>query len=117
MRYKITSTGQCIIADQAFMDAHHAGDYEQLADEPTPVSIPQAVTMRQARLALLAAGKLALIAPAIAAMPEPQQSAANIEWEYSNEVQRNNSFVGMLGAALGMTSTELDALFVAAAAL
>jgi hypothetical protein len=79
--------------------------------------VPSVVTMRQARLALLGAGKLALVDAAIDGMPEPQKSAARIEWEYSNEVQRHNSFVSALGPALGMTSTQIDGLFVAAAKL
>lgn len=79
--------------------------------------IPQSVTMRQARLALLGAGKLAMVDAAIDSMPEPNKSAARIEWEYSNEVQRHNGFVEALGPALGMTSAQIDALFVAAAKL
>lgn len=79
--------------------------------------VPDAVTMRQARLALLGAGKLALVDAAIDSMPEPNKSAARIEWEYSNEVQRHNGFVAALGPALGMTSAQIDALFVAAAKL
>ena len=35
--YQITSTGNRIIADQAFMDAQHAGDYTLLPDSPLPV--------------------------------------------------------------------------------
>ena len=79
--------------------------------------VPLAVTMRQARLALLGAGKLSQVATAIAALPEPARTAAQIEWEYSNEVQRQNGIVSQLGPALGLTSAEIDALFVAAAAL
>lgn len=79
--------------------------------------VPDSVTMRQARLALLGAGKLAMVDAAIDTMPEPNKSAARIEWEYSNEVQRNNGFVSALGPALGMTSAQIDALFVAAAKL
>lgn len=79
--------------------------------------VPQSVTMRQARLALLGAGKLAMVDAAIDSMPEPNKSAARIEWEYSNEVQRHNGFVEALGPALGMTSAQIDALFVAAAKL
>jgi hypothetical protein len=40
MRYLINSTGQIIIADQAFMDAHHTGDYT-LVPEPAPPPIDQ----------------------------------------------------------------------------
>lgn len=79
--------------------------------------VPSAVTMRQARLALLGAGKLALVDQAISSMKEPQQSAARIEWEYSGEVQRHNGFVAALGPALGLTSEQIDALFIAAAKL
>ena len=42
--------------------------------------------MRQARRALLAVGKLGAVDAAIAAMPEPQRSAARIDWEYSTAV-------------------------------
>ena len=75
------------------------------------------VTMRQARLALLAAGKLDAVAPAIASMPSPAKEQAQIEWEYSIEVQRNRPFVLALGPALGLDSAALDALFAAAAKL
>ena len=85
------------------------------AAPPTVNGVPQSITMRQARLALLGAGKLSLVDAAIDSMPEPQKSAARIEWEYSNEVQRNNGFVAALGPALGMTEEQIDQLFIAAA--
>lgn len=84
---------------------------------PTVAGIPTRVSMRQARLALLGAGKLAAVDAAIDAMPEPQKSAARIEWEYAAEVRRDNDFVAGLAPALGMTDAQVDALFVAAAAL
>lgn len=82
-----------------------------------PVAVPAEITMRQARLVLMGAGKLTAVDAAIAAMPEPQKSAAKIEWEYSNTVQRHNGFVSALGPALGLTESEVDALFIAGAAL
>jgi hypothetical protein len=83
---------------------------------PSP-AIPQSVTMRQARLALEGAGKLDDVDAAIAALPLPTRKLAQIEWEYSNEVQRHNGIVSQLGPALGLTEAQIDALFVAAAAL
>ena len=79
--------------------------------------VPDSVTMRQARLALLGAGKLADVDAAINSMSEPTRSAARIEWEYSGEVQRHNGFVAALGPALGLTEAQIDALFIAAAKL
>ena len=75
------------------------------------------VTMRQARLALLQQGLLASIQPAIDALDEPHRSAANIEWEYSQTVERTRPFVLTLGEALELTDDDLDALFTLAATL
>lgn len=84
---------------------------------PEPVAVPQIVTMRQARLALLGAGKLTDVNNAINALPSPAKEAAQIEWEYSQEVNRQNGLVSQLAPLLGMTEADLDALFTAAAAL
>ena len=75
------------------------------------------VTMRQARLALLQQGLLASIQPAIDSLDEPHRSGANIEWEYSQTVERTRPFVLTLGEALGLTDDDLDALFELAATL
>lgn len=85
--------------------------------EPTPEPVPQSVTMRQARLALLGAGKLADVDTAIAGLPEPERTAAQIEWEYSQEVHRDRPFVAMLAPALGLSEEALDDLFRVAATL
>lgn len=90
---------------------------EWTAAQNAPVLVPQSVTMRQARLALLQAGLLGSVNAAIAALPSPHKEAATIEWEYSQTVERNRPFVLTLGAALNLTSAQLDALFVQAATL
>lgn len=84
---------------------------------PAPVQVPAEVTMRQARLALHAAGKLTAVNAAIAALPDPPKTAALIEWEYSSTVRRDSQFVALLGPALGLDSEALDALFIAASKL
>lgn len=102
-----------LYANQEDKDAAIAADTEakRLA------AVPQVVTMRQARLALLGAGLLPGVAAAINALSSPQKEAAQIEWEYSQTVERNREFVLLLGAALGLTALQLDSLFTAAAAL
>ena len=96
-----------------------AGDAWLIADEEPPLvqSVPDEVTMRQARLALHAAGKLAAVTAAINALSDPPKTAALIEWEYSNAVRRDSQFVALLGPALGLNAAGLDALFVAASKL
>ncbi|MBS0430493.1 MAG: hypothetical protein JSR41_24670 [Proteobacteria bacterium] len=76
---------------------------------------PRSVTMRQARLALLEAGHLAAVNAAIAAMPRPSKEAAQIEWEFAANVERNSPFLGSLSSALGMDEDQLDQLFLLAA--
>ena len=80
-------------------------------------TVPYSVTMRQARRALLAVGKLAMVDAAIASLPSPMKEAAQIDWEFSNEVQRHNGLVSQMGPALGMTEAQIDALFIAPAKL
>jgi len=81
------------------------------------VTVPQSVTMRQARLALLGAGRLASVESAIAAMPGAQGDVARIEWEFSSEVRRAQPLVAALAPVLGMTEGQIDELFIAASAL
>lgn len=87
------------------------------AEPSVVVPVPAEVTMRQARLALHAAGKLAAVNAAINALPDPPKTAALIEWEYSNSVRRDSQFVALLGPALGLDAAGLDALFVYASKL
>ena len=90
---------------------------EALPVAVTPTQIPSVVTMRQARLALLQSGMLSQVEIAIDAMESPSKEAAKIEWEYSQEVQRNKPFVQALGSSLGLTSDQLDDLFLLASTL
>ena len=88
-----------------------------LVDAPPP-PVPDRVTMRQARLALLGAGLLDAVEPALAAIPDPvQRQGAEITWEYSTEVQRNNPLITALAAGLGLYDTDIDNLFRTAATL
>ena len=99
----------------AIGDTYEGGNFVRPPDPPP--AVPQAVTMRQARLALLAAGKLAGVDAAIEALPEPQRTQAQIEWEFASEILRASPLVEAMGAALGLDDAVLDALFVEAAAL
>lgn len=83
--------------------------------EPAPAPKPAivALSMRQARLALLQAGLLSTVDAAISAMDE----AARIEWEYATEVRRDNPLMVSMASSLGLTDEQVDALFSSAAQL
>lgn len=106
-----------MLADGAGVGRGHTYSGGVFAPPAASASVPAAVTMRQARLALLGAGLLSSVDVAIDVMSEPTRSAARIEWEYSNELQRSNPLVLALGPALNLTSEQIDALFITASAL
>lgn len=106
-----------MLADGASVGRGHTYSGGVFAPPAASASVPAAVTMRQARLALLGAGLLSSVDAAIDAMSEPTRSAARIEWEYSNELQRSNQLLIALGPALGLSPQQIDELFVVASAL
>lgn len=104
------SSGKVILADE------HG--YPVLGIRPIlPAQAPCSVTMRQARLALHAAGLLQDAENAINELPEPEQTGARIEWGYASNVERSSQFVAMLGAAIGLDDAQMDELFLSASSL
>lgn len=75
-----------------------------------PATVPQSVTMRQARLALLAVELLDDVEAAVAAAGR----SAQIEWEYATDVQRSHPLIAAVQAAKGLSDADVDALFMAA---
>ena len=93
-----------------------AGNTPDPAD-PVSVAIPQSVTMRQARLALLGAEMLQAVNDAVNGMTGTSGDAARIEWEFSSTVERHRPLVQSLSEALNLTSDQMDQLFVTASQL
>lgn len=75
------------------------------------------VSMRQARLALLAANKLDAVSACIAGLSGALKTRAQIEWEYASVVRRDGPMLKLLQPLLGWTDAEIDALFIAAYAI
>ena len=80
--------------------------------------VPASVTKRQARQALLLAGLLDQVQPAIDAIPDATaRRMAQIEWDDSQEYQRDRPVLISLATALGLDGDALDQLFRTAATL
>lgn len=88
----------------------------KIAKPPAPV--PTAVEMYQARLALLSIGVTSQdILAKIDLLPSPQKEQAQIMFEFSPKVKRDNGFLTQLAPALGLTDIQIDQLFVVASTL
>ena len=78
--------------------------------------VPEVITPRQAKIALLQAGLLDDVEAGIAAIPdETTRRIAQVEWEYAQEVRRDWPLLNDVAAAIGLTAEQVDELFQAAA--
>lgn len=103
-------------------DGHTAVPEDQLPHgtvwAPTPrPPVPAEVPLWAFRAALAMAGLQASAESLIAALPEPQRTAATLQYEYGNFIERIHPLIDGLGAQLGLTSEQIDDLFRAAASL
>lgn len=80
--------------------------------DPVPVVIPE-LTPRQVRLALNAAGLRTAVEAAVAVADQNTKDM----WEFSSVFKRDDAVLIAMATALGITSTQLDELFIAGAKL
>lgn len=87
---------------------------EWLMDEPPP-AVPASISPRQVRLLLFQQNMLA----DVEAMIAQQDQATQITWQYAQEFRRDDPLLTKLASNLSppLSSEEIDAFFVAAAAL
>ena len=84
---------------------------------PAPV-VPHSITRRQARQVLVLNGmSLAAVDAVIAGLPEPTRTIATIFWADSNDFERDNAMLVSLAPMVGLSSQQLDLLFIQAASL
>jgi len=112
-----SQNGWILSETAAIGDTYDPETGEFTSPEPPPYiePVPDAVSQRRARLALLHAGLLEQAQTTIDSLPEPDRTTALIEWECATHISRHNQLVGMLAPALGLDEEDIDNLFRAAA--
>lgn len=122
--YSLTATDIIRRDDGTFIPADSKnGDYaaylawRAAGNTPTPyvapVVIPYSVTPAQAKAAIYDAGLLPAAEAAVAAAPK----RAQIFWADATEFTRDSPTLNALATTLGLSSAQVDALFVAAKAI
>lgn len=98
-------------ADLAALESAHG--LTPIPAEAPVVHVPQRVTPLQLRAAINAAGLRTAVDAALAAAPIGARDA----WEVATEARRDDPTLNQLATALGLTSEQVDAVFLAAANL
>lgn len=94
--------------------------FDTLDEAMRALAAPAAVTqisMYQARLRLLQMGALSAVESAISTLPEPDQTAARIGWDYAPYIERSHQIVVLIKSALGWSDAHADEFFATASAL
>jgi hypothetical protein len=81
---------------------------------PLPPRVPREIPNWRAKAMLAQMGKLATVEAAIQAMPEPERTIVSLAWGGDAKLERHGKTVLGLAALLGLSSDEIDALFIAA---
>lgn len=97
----------------------NSGEYPEYLHEyvpppppPGPV-VPQSISPFQARAALLGAGLLDAVEAVIADPATPVMM--KLAWNTAQEFRRSSPTIAAMASVLGMSSEQLDSLFIAAA--
>ena len=94
-------------------DSWDGATFTPLIDPPEPIRVPISISPRQIRQALTRAGLRAAVESAVAAGDQDIKDW----WEFSSPFERNHPMVAGMAQALGVTSEQLDHLWIEGLAL
>lgn len=78
-----------------------------------PVYVPQSISPKQIRRALLDLGKLNEVEDLINNLEDLElRSKLEIDWKFSTEFLRNNEFIVTLAPLIGLEEEDVDKLFI-----
>lgn len=94
------------------------GGFTTPSFEELPEPVPQKLSRAQARGALILAGLIDHVQPALDAISDPLQRAlAQNDWDNRQDFERDHPQLLAIAAALGLTDEQLDQLFIEGAKL
>ncbi len=108
--YSPTDPAEVAVAVRAMLET---GDYEIAAYVAPPPPVPQSVSAMQAKVALSRAGLLSVVESWV----ESQGDEAKLIWSAATTFSRNSELITSASAALGLSSSQVDALFQAASGI
>jgi hypothetical protein len=79
--------------------------------------VPAEVPLWAFRAILTVSGIAQNVDAMLDALDEPQKTIAKTQWVYGNFIVRSHPLIVALGSQLGMTSTQIDDVFIQAASL
>jgi hypothetical protein len=99
-------------------EALAAAEAQIIALQPQVINgVPQEVAMNKARKALILAGLIEQVEAAVEAAPGQEGDLIRADWQYATGMKRQAPFVLAMADAIGLTSEQVDQLFIQAAAL
>lgn len=92
--------------------------WEILDSRVISIEVPQTITVRQAREQLIRIGLLSKVQTEIDKITDlTQKEIVQNYWEYSMDFKRDNEVLITLATNLGLTSQDIDSLFIEASKL
>ena len=85
---------------------------------PLVTKTVETVSARQLRQAIVLSGMtMAQVDGILDSLPEPRRALALISWEYSTEFIRHTDLVDFVGLSVGLSSDQIDDIWLLAASL
>lgn len=123
---KATRIVPLVIEDAPTVDSAHAArmlpavveaDAVRVGWEIVSAPTPQSVPLWAFRAVLTVQGITPQVDGLIAALPEPQKTVAQVQWEFGNFIDRDHPLIVAMGAEIGLTPDQIDDVFRQAAQL
>jgi hypothetical protein len=117
MSYAVRSDGLGWRAINSQEDVLESEVFSETQPDILNPDVPVSITPRQGLIMLSRAGLLSSVQAAVAGMEGQSGEEARIDFERASEWRRDWPLLNALATALGMTSEQIDQMFISASSL